>query len=626
MFLGLEKANAEALALKHQLESVTVLKVTAEDRASHLDAALKECMRQIRTVKEENDQKLKELILNKTEQWEKIKVGLEAQIADLSQRLLQSDAESAALSRSLQEQSSMLIEINEQKSQAEVDNELLKGNIQSYENEINSLKYELHVVTKEVEIRKEEKNMGRRSAEAANKQHLEDVKKMAKLEAECQRLRNLVRKKLPGPAALAQMKKEIGNMSHDSVEPQPRKPPLPGKNLLMEKEIKMLKEALVTKNSELQSSRDICAKMVGRFKNLEAQIGILNQKISSWRSSLEIPAEGCVIQNTSSSCNAASMSEDGSSANLQATVSFSDHTTHKSTSKWSKPVNANSLEIMDDFLEMERLACSANKGDKVFSTSRTETADGNATVETKKGKNLSQSKLQSNMNPPANKESSDVEKSAKGLDSDMVQQLLLNLLSKISVILESQTKDTDMRKVMDDTVHAMQEIGNSLPWHSLSFSAKESHPDEFSHNIEASSQNITKMTKRDFLSIKVNKPDTDAESITDQDLVAAVSRIHQFVLSVDRKVMQAHENGLDIEPKDLTASVDSFLPNKIILVDFFLDLSHVLVQASELKFREMIKFQLHEKEQLLVDLQSQLEASQKVSSLISLRSNIIAVS
>ncbi|KAI8526780.1 hypothetical protein RHMOL_Rhmol12G0022800 [Rhododendron molle] len=39
-----EKAEAEALTLKNHLESVTILKLTAEVRASHLDGALKECM------------------------------------------------------------------------------------------------------------------------------------------------------------------------------------------------------------------------------------------------------------------------------------------------------------------------------------------------------------------------------------------------------------------------------------------------------------------------------------------------------------------------------------------------------------------------------------------------------
>lgn len=202
---GWEKAEAEALTLKNHLESVTLLKLTAEDRAAHFDGALKECMRQILNLKEEHEQKLHEVVLSKTKQCDKIKLELESKIASLDQELRRSAAENAALSRSLQERSNMLIKISEEKSQAEADIESLKTTIESREREINSLKYEVHVVTKELEIRNEEKNMSARSAEVANKQHLEGVKKIAKLEAECQRLRGLVRKKLPGPAALAQM-------------------------------------------------------------------------------------------------------------------------------------------------------------------------------------------------------------------------------------------------------------------------------------------------------------------------------------------------------------------------------------------------------------------------------------
>ncbi|KAM3188722.1 hypothetical protein P3L10_034557 [Capsicum annuum] len=55
---GWEKAESEAAKLKNHLESVTLLKLTAEDRASHLDGALKlhldgalkECMRQIQNL------------------------------------------------------------------------------------------------------------------------------------------------------------------------------------------------------------------------------------------------------------------------------------------------------------------------------------------------------------------------------------------------------------------------------------------------------------------------------------------------------------------------------------------------------------------------------------------------
>ena len=166
-------------------------------------------MRQIRNLTDEHEQTLHEVVVMKTKECDMIKLELETRLDNLGQELRRSVSDNTAISRSLQERSNMLVKITEEKSQAEAEIEQLKSNVDSCEREINSLKYELHIAAKELEIRNEEKNMSVRSAEIANKQHLEGVKKIAKLEAECQRLRGLVRKKLPGPAALAQMKLEV---------------------------------------------------------------------------------------------------------------------------------------------------------------------------------------------------------------------------------------------------------------------------------------------------------------------------------------------------------------------------------------------------------------------------------
>ncbi|XP_050916696.1 filament-like plant protein 6 [Lathyrus oleraceus] len=111
---GWEKAEAKALALKNHLESVTLSKLTAEDQASQLDGALKECMRQIRNLKEEHELKIQEVTLTKTKQLDKIKVEFEARIRNFEQELLRSAADNAALSRSLQERSNMLVKLSEQ--------------------------------------------------------------------------------------------------------------------------------------------------------------------------------------------------------------------------------------------------------------------------------------------------------------------------------------------------------------------------------------------------------------------------------------------------------------------------------------------------------------------------------
>ena len=84
LFIGWEKAEAEALALKQQLESVTLLRLTAEDRASHLDGALKECMKQVRNVKEESEQKLHDVVFAKTKQWEKARLSWEQKLLILN--------------------------------------------------------------------------------------------------------------------------------------------------------------------------------------------------------------------------------------------------------------------------------------------------------------------------------------------------------------------------------------------------------------------------------------------------------------------------------------------------------------------------------------------------------------
>ncbi|KAF5195550.1 Filament-like plant protein, partial [Thalictrum thalictroides] len=417
---GWEKAEAEALALKHQLESVTLLKLTAEDKSAHLDGALKECMRQIRSLKEEHEKKLHETIVTKTKYWEKIKHDFEAKINNLDQELLRSSAENSALSRALQERSNMLMKANEERSQAEAEIELLKNDIQSSEKEINSFKYELHIVSKELDIRNEEKNMSMRSAEVANKQHLEGVKKIAELEAECQRLCGLVRMKLPGPAALAQMKMEVESLGRDYGDIRPRRSPVQNPSphlapppeislgnihqchkendfimgccLAMEEEMKMLKETLAKRNSELQASRNMYA-TTSKLRTLEAQVQVSHHQKSFPRLILGMPAE-----ENEDSCCLADVSKDG-----------------------------------DPVPELKR-------------------------------KSVSSLKLSCMEISPSGK---------KDFDADKVSLSMRH--SRILMILESETKESNMRKILDDIKHVMQDIQDALPPNSTNCVTAESH-------------------------------------------------------------------------------------------------------------------------------------------------------
>ncbi|XWS33847.1 hypothetical protein CRYUN_Cryun22dG0118200 [Craigia yunnanensis] len=611
---GWEKADAEVIALKRQLETVTLLKLSVEDRASYLDGALKECMRQVRNVKEESEQKLHDVVIAKTIQWDKIKLDLEGKIVELDQGLLRVAAENQALSRSLQERSNLIVQMEVEKSKAEAEVELMKENLMSREKEISSLKYELNMVSKELEICNEEKNISMRSAEAANKHHLESVRKIAKLEAECQRLRGLVRKRFPGPAALAQMKQEIDNFGRDFSGPQSRrnvvKNPNPNlspqmefsaDNLLqshkeiyfltrhlleMEEETKMLKEALASRNSELQAARDMCAMISVRVKSLEAQIQALNHQTSSPKSSIGHPADGPASQYASNAPSITSQSEDrideeGSSAEslLPASSDISHSRMGKSSHKVNKKENANCLELMDDFLEMEKLACLSNDVGGANAVSSHPDNAGNDEEEDKTSSNAAKgqdlfSDHELGFSPSTKQGSSSLRSSTMEIQRDVENLPLLKLQSRIFMIFESQTKNMDLGKVLEDIKCAMLEIQGFLPQHSVN---------HFSEGVKIGYGSSNKKGVPEESSLFLDK-----ESVTKQNLASAISQIHQVVLSFGREAMtkrvqDTHIDGCGLSKKldDFSAFVEKFVFNENGLIDFILKLSYVFAEANE---------------------------------------------
>lgn len=335
-------------------------------------------MKEIRTIKEESEKKVQEVILVKSQQWERFKLELESKIDKLDKGLREEAGENAALLRSLHESSNKIVKLKEEKSEAEAELEVQKKNVQSCEKEISSLKYELHIVSKEMDIRNEEKNMITKSADVANKRHVEDVKTIAKLEGECQRLRGLLRKKLPGPAALAQMKLEVES-THRVISGihQRKTSNLQESEFLsvskrfevFEEETARLKEALASSNAELQASRNLYTKTVGRVKSLEAEVQILHQERSSQtqKSNLEINSRNSSSRISSNSPSITSISDswhdDPESPAESFSASASDHfnvsrvrTSVKVENRKSETIS----ELMDDFLEVEKMACSSD--------------------------------------------------------------------------------------------------------------------------------------------------------------------------------------------------------------------------------------------------------------------------
>lgn len=588
---GWEKAEAEASALKLQLETVTLSKLAAEERGAHLDGALKECMKQVRTVKEEGEQKLHDVVFAKTKQWEKIKAEFEAKLLEFEQELIRAGAENDALTRSLQERAELLMKIDEEKAQAEAEIEILKSTIQSGEREINSLKYELHVVSKELEIRNEEKNMSVRSADVATKQHQEDVKKISKLEAECQRLRGLVRKKLPGPAALAQMKMEVESLGREYGDHRVRRSPaknssfhrpmspmspvpdyaieniqhmqrenefLTARLLTMEEETKMLKEALTKRNSELQSSRSMYAKTAGKLRSLEVQMLTGNQHKSPSTPNMDIHFDGALSQNGSNPPSMTSMSEDGVDDEGSCTESWANGLVSElsqfkkeKAAKSSATESSNRLELMDDFLEMERLACLSSEVNGNGSTiDKMKIDDVGATLsgftERDGVKDLQSASPVSET--PSNKQRLS-EKSS-----------LSKFQSRISSLLDSESPEDNAGKLLDSIRNILKDIEDEA---------------------DSVNANGTHHSDRTLSS--------ESKCAMDQELKNAILKIQDFVKLLDQEVskFQGHSSdyhGLCEKTQQFSALVDKVLSNDDVLNDIVMALSVILSETSQIKF------------------------------------------
>ncbi|KAE9610210.1 putative filament-like plant protein [Lupinus albus] len=168
---GWEKAENEVSALRQQLDAAKQKNSILDDRVGHFDGALKECMRQLRQAREEQEQKIHEAVANNSHDWESKKSELEGKIAELEAQLQAAKADPAAPVLSS-----------------------LQKRLEAIEKENSVLKIELQSRLEEVEFRIAERDLSAQAAETASKQHLESIKKVAKLEAECRRLKTLTRK------------------------------------------------------------------------------------------------------------------------------------------------------------------------------------------------------------------------------------------------------------------------------------------------------------------------------------------------------------------------------------------------------------------------------------------------
>lgn len=158
---GWEHAEVEVSNLKRLLDASSLKNASLEDQVSHLDGALKECVRQLRQAREEQEEKIRDAVAKKSQELEFEMSELQNNMADLQQQLEASD---------------------------------LREKLKVAEKECKDLKIELLTLSKELKMLALERDLSSQAAETASKQHLESVKKITRVEAECRRLRHVTRR------------------------------------------------------------------------------------------------------------------------------------------------------------------------------------------------------------------------------------------------------------------------------------------------------------------------------------------------------------------------------------------------------------------------------------------------
>ncbi|EES05421.1 filament-like plant protein 7 [Sorghum bicolor] len=318
---------------------------------AEMGEALRSCMERLVIAREEREQIIVEAANEISSEKKKVR-ELQQKLEDANKKVAKLAAENNHLSKAAESKDALIGELRQ--SAAATGDKLADATarLESAQKQAGSLQYEVRMLQKELEVRAQEREYDLKSVDAARRQQAEHLKRIAELEAECQRLRAMVRKRLPGPAAIAKMRDEVDQQptqTTTSASPSPRRPrtalpssprsvvaprtPSPRRSSVsdaegyafklraVEEENRALKQALAKRESELQFMQmkyaDEACKLTVAQRQLKElteenrQLSDANSQSESWASALvsELDKFRSGNQNGGASIMASSSSE-----------------------------------------------------------------------------------------------------------------------------------------------------------------------------------------------------------------------------------------------------------------------------------------------------------------------------
>ncbi|KAH7288208.1 hypothetical protein KP509_31G017100 [Ceratopteris richardii] len=577
-----------------------------------MEGALKESMWQLRQMREVQEQTIHDAVVKKTREWQNVRLELEQRLADADQQLVESGFQNSLLSKRVEEQAETVAQLNQACSRAEGRVDTLQVRVETFERENASLKYEVTVLNKELIIRNQEREMNKKSLDVASRQKAESSKKLHKLEIECQRLRALVRKKLPGPGALVQMKLEVEGLDTERRDSSNRwrsdskplnSPKAAGsivssegdfsdRLLTMEEETKMLKEVLSERNNELQTARIMCARMAEKLSVFERQVGkTLNSPQKSLLSQSLHGVDSFVSLSSLNELSHASLSEDGIEDDRSVADSLAStlatelaHFRKEGMATFQEPRTSQKvsapLDSMEDFIEVERLVSLSSEHSTVTEGKMTE-----AMAASKEALSMKEAELQLAVGQCAelNKKLALTEQQLCLLSSkNAANELnLYSLQQKLNMILEKLEDGNEVR--------AIEGIKSALSDSQCSsVDGLQAHVTKLSKVSSNVSSEARESPTEKSLGIKLSGVESDLRGAIEEmihilEVLASETRTHHDSTTCCEDFIPAHsvmsQNLFDSSSTitNLKSSANQFMQGEMELIQLIKSLSSVLV-------------------------------------------------
>nr|CAB3447235.1 unnamed protein product [Digitaria exilis] len=175
---------------------------------AEMGEALRSCMEQLIIAREEREQIIVEAANEISSEKRKAR-EVHQKLEDANKKAAMLAAENHSLRKSVDAKDALIGELRVSEAAAAAKLADATSRLEAAKKQAGSLQYEVRMLQKELEVRGQEREYDLKSVDAARRQQAEHLRRIAQLEAECQRLRAMVRKRLPGPAAIAKMRDEV---------------------------------------------------------------------------------------------------------------------------------------------------------------------------------------------------------------------------------------------------------------------------------------------------------------------------------------------------------------------------------------------------------------------------------